>query len=564
MNPNARSFVFNPNATSFTPSFSPPAAEESKKTKISAKTATQSPPPAQSTKSTPMEVESWEDQATDNNVDKDLSKKTSDLKITDEAIQKELQRVAEEEGTTVEELLKDTKTETTETDDGVEIMETSEDTREHLNLVFIGHVDAGKSTISGSLLWNTGRVDERTIQKYEREAKDNNRESWWLAYIMDTNDEERTKGITVEVGRADFETKTKRYTIIDAPGHKNYVPNMIGGASQADVGILVISAKKNEFEAGFQKEGQTKEHAMLAKTLGIKFLVVVINKMDDPTVLWDKARYDDIVTQLGAFLKQCGFAAKDVKYIPISGIKGINLIRDSTKEECPWYDSVCLLRYLDEMKPIERLTGQPVRVPITDKYRDRGLTTVLGKIESGVITKGDQLVFVPNKIPVEVMSIMISDTVTVRTAKAGENVKITVKGCNEDQVHRGFVLSDAVRCVPCQNRFEVTLSILELLPHNPVFTAGYTGIIHIHSAIEECNVYVIIAQLDKKTGQVAKKKPQFVKNGALITAMIETAQPIPVELFSDNPQLGRFTLRDEGKTVAVGKITALAPRKKSA
>jgi len=356
----------------------------------------------------------------------------------------------------------------------------------------------------------------------------------------------------------------KRYTILDAPGHKNYVPNMIGGASQADVGILVISAKKGEFEAGFTKGGQTKEHAMLAKTLGIKFLVIVINKMDDPTVNWDKARYDDIHTQLLAFLKQWGFNPKDLYFVPISGLKGINLFKPSTKEECPWYEGGTLLDILDTMKPIERLSSAPLRIPITDKYRDRGMTTVLGKIESGQISKGDQLVFIPNKIPVEVTQIMINDISTVRTAKAGENVKVVLRGVDEDQIHRGFVLCDKVRSIPCQAKFEVQLAILDLLPHKSVFTAGYNAVIHIHAAVEECTVTVLISQLDKKTQAVAKKKPQFVKNGALIVAMIECAQPVPVELFADSPQLGRFTLRDEGKTIAVGKITALGPRKKTA
>merc|ERR1740138_817428 len=200
------------------------------------------------------------------------------------------------------------------------------DLREHLNIVFIGHVDAGKSTIGGQILYLTGNVDERTIAKYEKEAKDKNRESWYMAYIMDTNDEERAKGKTVEVGRANFDTEKKRYTILDAPGHKNYVPNMIGGTAQADVGVLVVAARKGEFETGFDRGGQTREHAMLAKTLGVSFLVVVVNKMDDPTVNWSKERYDECVTKLRPFLKGCGYVIKrEVKFIPLSGLSGANV-----------------------------------------------------------------------------------------------------------------------------------------------------------------------------------------------------------------------------------------------
>jgi peptide chain release factor subunit 3 len=203
------------------------------------------------------------------------------------------------------------------------------DPRDHINLVFIGHVDAGKSTLSGCILYNMGMVDARTIERFEREAKQRNRESWFLAFIMDTSEEERAKGITVEVGRAHFETETFRYTILDAPGHKNYVPNMISGASQADIGILVISARKGEFETGFEKGGQTREHALLAKTLGVQQLIVVINKMDDPTVLWDVARYEECVGKLKPFLKSCGYVIKkEVKFLPISGLKGYNILNE--------------------------------------------------------------------------------------------------------------------------------------------------------------------------------------------------------------------------------------------
>merc|ERR1719491_1279904 len=201
------------------------------------------------------------------------------------------------------------------------------DPREHFNLVFIGHVDAGKSTLSGNILYLTDNVDKRTIERYEREAKERNRESWFLAFIMDTNEEERAKGKTGEVGRAHFNTDVKRYTILDAPGHKNYVPNMIMGASQADVAVLVISARKGEFETGFDRGGQTREHALLAKTLGVSFLVVVINKMDDPTVNWEKTRFDECVKKLRPFLKSCGFTIKkEVKFMPISGLSGANVI----------------------------------------------------------------------------------------------------------------------------------------------------------------------------------------------------------------------------------------------
>jgi len=444
-------------------------------------------------------------------------------------------------------------------------LEIVEDNREHINIVFIGHVDSGKSTISGQILYITGQVDMRTIQKYEREAKDKNRESWYLAYIMDTNEEERAKGKTVEVGRAHFETAAKRYTILDAPGHKNFVPNMIGGAAQADIGILVISAKKGEFESGFHKGGQTREHTMLAKTLGLRYLIVVINKMDDPTVGWEKSRYDECIRELTPFIKQVGYNVdRDVTFIPISGLKGYNLKDPIPEGMAPWYTGSTLLATLDNLKPLERLDAFPLRLPIMDKFKESGVVYVLGKVETGVLVKGQQLVIMPNKTPVIVGEIKIDETKQVKKANPGENVQVGLKGVEEENIHRGYVLCDAKIPIKCQARFEAQLAILELLPHKSIFSAGYSAVMHIHTAVEECNIIVLLEQLDKRTGATIKKKPNFVANGHLVRCIIECAQPINLELFSDVPQLGRFTLRDEGRTIAVGKVTALGPRKKPA
>ncbi|XP_042168162.1 eukaryotic peptide chain release factor GTP-binding subunit ERF3A-like [Oncorhynchus tshawytscha] len=208
--------------------------------------------------------------------------------------------------------------------------------KEHVNVVFIGHVDAGKSTIGGQIMYLTGMVEKRTLEKYEREAKEKNRETWYLSWALDTNQEERDKGKTVEVGRAYFETEKKHFTILDAPGHKSFVPNMIGGASQADLAVLVISARKGEFETGFEKGGQTREHAMLAKTAGVKHLIILVNKMDDPTVNWSLERYEECKEKLVPFLKKVGFnPKKDIHFMPCSGLTGANL--KEPVESCTWY-----------------------------------------------------------------------------------------------------------------------------------------------------------------------------------------------------------------------------------
>eukprot|EP00727_Mastigamoeba_balamuthi_P001562 m51a1_g11402 putative translation elongation factor ef1a initiation factor if2gamma family protein isoform 4 (408) ;mRNA; f:31020-33033 len=315
-----------------------------------------------------------------------------------------------------------------------------EDKRENVNIVFIGHVDSGKSTISGQMLYLTGRVDKRVIEKYEREAKENNRESWWLAYVMDSIQEEKAKGKTIEVGRALFDTPSRRYTILDAPGHKAYVPNMIAGAAQADVAVLVISARKGEFESGFEKGGQTREHTQLAKTVGIRSLVVVVNKMDD--LAWSRERYDEIVDKLSPFLRQSGYnPKKDVTFLPISGFRGVNMTTRVDPAVCPWYSGPCLLEVLDQVQLQHGREDQPFRLPVIDKYKDaRGNTTVMGKIETGVVARGDSLVLMPTRAAVEVLAISTDDEARpMRTAHPGDNVRLTVKGEVAENIFAGYV-----------------------------------------------------------------------------------------------------------------------------
>ena len=434
------------------------------------------------------------------------------------------------------------------------------DPREHLNLVFIGHVDAGKSTIGGQILFQAGMVDDRTIQKYEAEAKEKNRESWYMAYIMDTNEEERAKGKTVEVGRAHFETEKKRYTVLDAPGHKNYVPNMIAGAAQADIGVLVIAARKGEFETGFERGGQTREHAQLAKTLGVTKLIVLVNKMDDPTVKWDKERWDEINTKLSPFLKSCGYQPKDVQYVPISGLYGTNMKTTVGKDVCPWYEGKSFFETLDNLEPLERNPDAPFRMPVLDKHKDMG-TIVMGKTEAGTVRRGDKLIVMPNNIKVKV-STVYRDDVEVSKVLPGENVRLRLSGIEEEQLVSGFVLCVPSAPVHVTQEIECQLAILELLEHKSLFTAGYKAVIHIHAVTEECEVIKIVHQIDGKTRKpMEKKKGQalFLKSGSLAVVRIRTQGIICCEKFADVPQLGRFTLRDEGKTVAIGKVLKLKP-----
>mmetsp|Transcript_13229 Transcript_13229/g.15567 ORF Transcript_13229/g.15567 Transcript_13229/m.15567 type:complete len:606 (-) Transcript_13229:136-1953(-) len=442
------------------------------------------------------------------------------------------------------------------------------DPREHFNLVFIGHVDAGKSTLSGNILYLTDNVDKRTIERYEREAKERNRESWFLAFIMDTNEEERAKGKTVEVGRAHFNTDVKRYTILDAPGHKNYVPNMIMGASQADVAVLVISARKGEFETGFDRGGQTREHALLAKTLGVSFLVVVINKMDDPTVNWEKGRFDECVKKLRPFLKSCGFTIKkEVKFMPISGLSGANVIDPVDVSVCPWWSkcvaagennttAATLVSQLDAIKIDGRDPTAPLRMPVLDRYTDRG-TIAMGKVESGTIRPGMKVKVMPTRLVYKVDAVW-SNEEPVASARTGENVLIKLNGCGVEDIQKGFVIcSDP----PCRavDKIICEIALMDMPDNTKIFTAGFQAMFHTHTAEEEATVTKLFETTNGK-GQV-NKEPRFANVGMKIVCMLQLGRTVPMETFKDMAILGRFTLRTEGKTIAIGKVLKLPPKK---
>lgn len=428
------------------------------------------------------------------------------------------------------------------------------DEKKPLNLVLLGHVDAGKSTISGHLLVLTGNVDERTMEKFEKEAKALNRESWKFAFALDTSEQERAKGKTEECGQATFTTTNRRFTILDAPGHKNYVPHMIGGASQADIGVLVISARKGEFETGFERGGQTREHAMLAKTSGVRQMIIAVNKLDDPSVLnpdgsWSKERFQQCKTKLEPYMKQVGWNPKGLVWIPISGLTGDNLKQSADKKVCPWYDGPPLLDVLDNIQLPDRLMSGPVKMPISEKHKEMG-TMVMGKLESGVIQVNDNLTLMPNRVDVVVDSLVLEGS-TAQAAEPGDNVRLRLKGVEEEDVRVGFVLCSPKSLVSYSNSFIAKLMILE---HRSIICAGYSAVIHVHAAIEEMTVARLLAEIDKKTGKPKQKYPKFVKPGMKVLAQLSTSMPICIEPYDVFPQLGRFMIRDEGKTVAVGTV----------
>jgi len=547
---NPASGGFNPGAGSFVPGGGSPAAEAKEETWESAATEEAAAPAADAAPAKADEVKAPEEEM-------------EKMDVNDDELKKELAAMKaeglldDEEEAEIVTGKKAKKKEAAAVAPPVD----SRTLKKHINIVFCGHVDAGKSTISGHIMYLTGQVDERTMEKYEREAKAKHRESWKFAWCMDSTDEERAKGKTQECGRGTFGTDKKNYTILDAPGHKNFVPHMIGGASQADVACLVISVRKGEFEAGFDRGGQSREHVVLAKTAGVKTLIVGINKMDDPSVcleggVWDEERYNEVKAILLPFLTQTGFKKDDLFFMPISGFTGANLKNRVDTAICPWYNGPALLEYLDDLQPSARFYDMPLRFPIADKYKDMG-TCVMGKLEAGTIKKGESLVIVPNKITVTVDEIFIDQGETViqlLEAGPGDNIKMKLKGVEEDQLRLGFVLcrKDSM-CRPCR-WFDATVQILDF---PTIICAGYTCVLHIHSSMEECTFFSLKGLIDKKTRKVATKDPKFCKQGDSVIVRIKMSRPICVEKYKDFTQMGRFMLRDQGNTIGVGIINEL-------
>ncbi|KAI9046357.1 translation termination factor GTPase eRF3 [Aspergillus affinis] len=436
--------------------------------------------------------------------------------------------------------------------------------KEHVNIVFIGHVDAGKSTLGGSILYVTGMVDERTLDKYRRDAKEAGRETWYLSWALDLTNEERAKGKTVEVGRAHFKvdvpspegTIERHFSILDAPGHKSYVHHMIGGASQADVGVLVISARKGEYETGFEKGGQTREHALLARNTGVKKLVVAVNKMDDPTVEWSKARFDECTVKVSKFLEALGYKKDDLTFMPISAQRTLGIKDRVSKELAPWYDGPSLIEYLTDMKMPERKINAPFMMPITAKYRDMG-TMCEGRIESGVVKKNASCIMMPNRTEIQIAALYGETEDEIATATCGDQVRMRLRGVEEEDILPGFVLCSPKRLVHTVSSFEAKIRILDL---KSILTAGYSCVMHVHSAVEEVTFGALLHKCEPGTGRKSKRPPPFANKGQTIIARLDvtsTAGAVCVERFEDYNQMGRFTLRDQGQTVAIGMVTKL-------
>ncbi|PSN86321.1 translation elongation factor EF-1 subunit alpha [Candidatus Marsarchaeota G1 archaeon BE_D] len=424
----------------------------------------------------------------------------------------------------------------------------------HLNLVVIGHIDHGKSTLVGHILYLTGFVDKREFQEIEEEAKRKGQEDNKFAWVLDKLKEERERGITIDLTFWKFETKKYFFTFIDAPGHRDFVKNMVTGASQADAAILVVSAKKGEYEAGIGATGQTREHAFLAKTMGVNQLIVAVNKMDDPSVNWSEARYKEVVDGLSKLLRQIGYKVEEIPFVPISSWRGDNLLERSPNT--PWYKGPTIIEALDLLKVPPKLNDKPLRIPIQDVYSIQGVGTVpVGRVETGILKVGDVLVFMPSNKTGEVKSIETHHT-PIQQAESGDNIGFNVKGISKDDIKRGDVAGRVNNPPTVVDEFTARIFVLS---HPTAISAGYTPVLHIHTATVACKMISIEKKLDPKTGQPLPETPQFLKTGDAAIVKFKPIKPLSAEKYSEFPPLGRFAIRDMGRTIAAGVIIDLVP-----
>jgi len=430
--------------------------------------------------------------------------------------------------------------------------------KQHINLVVIGHVDAGKSTTTGHLIYKCGGIDKRTIEKFEKEAAEMGKGSFKYAWVLDKLKAERERGITIDIALWKFETEKYYCTIIDAPGHRDFIKNMITGTSQADVAVLVIAAGTGEFEAGFAKEGQTREHALLAFTLGVKQMIVAVNKMDD--CQWSESRYNEIMTEVKRFLKTVGYNPDKVPFVPISGFRGDNMIErsDNTK----WYKGPILIEALNQAEPPKRPTEKPLRLPLQDVYKIGGIGTVpVGRVETGVLKPGMVVTFAPCGLTTEVKSVEMHHE-TLPEANPGDNVGFNVKNVSVKELKRGFVASDS-KNDPAMGAADFLAQVI-VLNHPGEIKNGYAPVLDCHTAHIACKFAEIQSKMDRRTGKELEKEPKTIKSGDAAMVRMEPSKPMVVESFQEYPPLGRFAVRDMRSTVAVGVIKGVTKKEASA
>ncbi len=416
----------------------------------------------------------------------------------------------------------------------------------HQNLAVIGHVDHGKSTLVGRLLFETGNVPEHVIEQHREEAEEKGKGGFEFAYVMDNLAEERERGVTIDIAHQEFDTDQYYFTIVDCPGHRDFVKNMITGASQADNAVLVVAADDGVAP-------QTQEHVFLARTLGINELIIGVNKMD--LVDYDEGRFNEVRQEVTELLNQVRFKADDATFVPISAFEGDNVAEAS--DQTSWYDGPTLLEALNSLEETEPPTDAPLRIPIQDVYTISGIGTVpVGRVETGQIRPGDQVSFQPSDISGEVKSVEMHHE-EVDVAGPGDNIGFNVRGVGADDIRRGDVCGPAEDPPTVAETFTAQIVVMS---HPSVITAGYTPVFHAHTAQVACTFESIDQKIDPATGDVEEENPDFIKSGDAAVVTVRPQKPLSVEPSSEIPELGSFAIRDMGSTIAAGRVLEVNER----
>uniref|UniRef100_A0A1I7UY56 Tr-type G domain-containing protein n=1 Tax=Caenorhabditis tropicalis TaxID=1561998 RepID=A0A1I7UY56_9PELO len=420
------------------------------------------------------------------------------------------------------------------------------DEKDLINLIVVGHVDAGKSTLMGHLLHDLEVIDTRTMDKFKHEAARSGKASFAYAWVLDETEEERERGVTMDIGRTSFETTNRRIVLLDAPGHKDFISNMITGTSQADAAILVVNATTGEFETGFENGGQTKEHALLLRSLGVTQLVVAVNKLD--TVDWSFDRYEEIRNTLSVFLtRQAGFSKP--KFVPVSGFTGENLVK---RIDLSWYDGPSLLELIDSFVASQPPSDGPLRIGISDVLKvSSNQLVVSGKVESGEIEKDDKVYIMPSVTAATVKECANSNN--SKLCFAGDYILLTLQGTFEpESIQTGSVIvrSGPDTLLPAR-KFEVRLVVFEIT--TPIIKGTKTEL-YAHSLCVPCSFVKLLYTINKSNGEVLKQRPRFLAKGTSAVVEIETDHDIAIEAFTTCRALGRVTFRSAGNTIGAGIV----------